>query len=112
VSAVHLAVVQGEPLTVKATVFGGQTRWTTTPLVKGIIATRYTKSQVFDLAPHVTQALVGDDDIEFTLTLTGAQTRQIASSGVYDVFAYEGVEEAAGLRILHGDVMVERAVTP
>jgi hypothetical protein len=112
VSEVHLAVVQGEPLTVKSYVQGGQTRWPNGPLVKGIVATRHTHTLIFDLAPHITFELVDEDDIEFTLFLTGAQTRQIARSGVYDVFATEGVDEARGLRILHGSVMVDQAVTP
>jgi hypothetical protein len=115
VSHVPLAVVQGEPLTVKTTVIGGQTRWPNGHVIKGQIATRAGGALLFDLAPHVTSVNVDEDDIEFTLTLTGAETRQIARSGAYDVFVTEPgapSPEATALRILHGPAMVEFAVTP
>lgn len=106
-----LDVIQGVPLTVTATVTGGATLWPGERLVRGQVRTHAGGRLLLDLAGDLTTAVVGAD-VVVTLALSAARTRELASTGVYDVrVSNAGTDESGALRVLHGPVRLELAVT-
>lgn len=109
--SVPLNIVQGEPLVVTATVTGGAATYAAGHEVRGQVRPRPGGKLLLDLDPSLTSEIVGDD-VRVTLSLNGSQTRQVSENGVYDVFLSEpGDADNTALRVLHGPVKVELAVT-
>lgn len=108
---VPLDVVQGAHLTLTATVTGGAALWPAGHNVIGQVRASSGGPLMLDLTPDLTGEITGDDFI-VTLTLSGSDTRKITRNGSYDVFVTDTSGEGiVALRVLHGPVKVEQAIT-
>lgn len=108
---VTFAITQGEPYTLAATITNGAVEYPGGVTLTGQIRKSAQNRLWLDITDRLSAAVSGND-LVVTLALTGADTRQVRA-GVYDIFIYDAgdAEQSRAVRILHGPVTVEYAVT-
>lgn len=106
-----LAITQGEPFALTATVTDGALIYPENAIARGQIRKAAGNRLYLSLSERITIGYDGDDLI-LSMQLTGADTRKV-QPGVYDVFVQDfgDPDETRAIRILHGPVEVEYAVT-
>lgn len=108
---VTFAITQGEPYTLAATITNGAVEYPSGVTVAGQIRKSAHNRLWLDITDRLSTSVSGSD-LVLTLELTGADTRQVRA-GVYDIFIFDAGDEdqSRAVRILHGPVTVEYAVT-
>lgn len=117
-SATDLTIQAGEPFSITVRLVNGKTVWTNLSDFEVRSQVRQQRNEaarlLLDLTPFLSAAF-STNDILVTLSLTGAETRLLATTaptGYYDMIVSDvGATDARAIMLIFGSIMVNPVVT-